>query len=92
MGSQYRNWLFSEVNMVRGSQLRNIHDALAAFWPGLAVLAGDLRPAILTHELLAFVVRKFQFLPEVTIRCLSLWMPFITYLVALVFTQFEIML
>ncbi|XP_051868114.1 ER degradation-enhancing alpha-mannosidase-like protein 3 [Pristis pectinata] len=39
-------------------------DALLAFFPGLQVLKGDIRPAIETHEMLYQVTKKHNFLPE----------------------------
>ncbi|ELW69736.1 ER degradation-enhancing alpha-mannosidase-like 3 [Tupaia chinensis] len=41
-------------------------DALLAFFPGLQVLKGDIRPAIETHEMLYQVIKKHNFLPEAT--------------------------
>ena len=41
-------------------------DALLAFFPGLQVLKGDIRPAIETHEMLYQVIKKHNFLPEVS--------------------------
>lgn len=43
---------------------KNFMDALLAFWPGLQVLNGDLKPAIETHEMLYQVVQKHNFIPE----------------------------
>ncbi|XP_071111554.1 ER degradation-enhancing alpha-mannosidase-like protein 3 isoform X1 [Haliotis cracherodii] len=43
---------------------RNFMDALLAFWPGLQVLKGDIRPAIETHEMLYQVIQRHNFLPE----------------------------
>ncbi|XP_060872918.1 ER degradation-enhancing alpha-mannosidase-like protein 3 [Metopolophium dirhodum] len=43
---------------------KNFMDALLAFWPGLQVLSGDLKPAIETHEMLYQVVQKHNFIPE----------------------------
>jgi Glycosyl hydrolase family 47 len=43
---------------------RNFMDALLAFWPGLQVLKGDLRPAVETHEMLYQVVQRHNLLPE----------------------------
>ncbi|XP_061427618.1 ER degradation-enhancing alpha-mannosidase-like protein 3 isoform X6 [Lethenteron reissneri] len=40
-------------------------DALLAFFPGLQVLKGDLRPAIETHEMLYQLTQRHHFLPEV---------------------------
>ena len=39
-------------------------DALVAFWPGLQVLVGDLKPAIIYHQLLYHIVRRNMFIPE----------------------------
>ncbi|XP_061603916.1 ER degradation-enhancing alpha-mannosidase-like protein 3 isoform X1 [Phyllopteryx taeniolatus] len=56
--------------------LRNVHmhnptvsarswmDSLLAFFPGLQVLRGDLKPAIETHEMLYQVTKQHTFLPE----------------------------
>ncbi|XP_058641323.1 ER degradation-enhancing alpha-mannosidase-like protein 3 isoform X3 [Onychostoma macrolepis] len=41
-------------------------DSLLAFFPGLQVLKGDIRPAIETHEMLYQVTKKHNFLPEAT--------------------------
>ncbi|KAB7496940.1 ER degradation-enhancing alpha-mannosidase-like protein 3 [Armadillidium nasatum] len=43
---------------------RNFMDALHAFWPGLQVLKGDIKPAIETHEMLYQVMQRHNFLPE----------------------------
>ncbi|XP_045101503.1 ER degradation-enhancing alpha-mannosidase-like protein 3 [Portunus trituberculatus] len=43
---------------------RNFMDALLAFWPGLQVLKGDIKPAIETHEMLFQVIQRHNFLPE----------------------------
>ena len=39
-------------------------DALIAFWPGLQVLMGDLKQAIVYHQILHHIVRRNTFLPE----------------------------
>lgn len=39
-------------------------DALLAFWPGLQVLSGDLKPAVQTHEMLYQVMQMHTFIPE----------------------------
>lgn len=43
---------------------RNYMDALLAFWPGLQVLKGDLKPAVETHEMLYQVMQRHKFIPE----------------------------
>ncbi|XP_060809884.1 ER degradation-enhancing alpha-mannosidase-like protein 3 [Amyelois transitella] len=45
-------------------QSRNFMDALQAFWPGLQVLLGDVRPAVETHEMLYQVMQRHTFIPE----------------------------
>ena len=40
-------------------------DALLAFWPGLQVLTGDLKPAVSTHHMLFHVMKQHKFIPEV---------------------------
>ncbi|VVC96952.1 unnamed protein product [Leptidea sinapis] len=45
-------------------QSRNFMDALFAFWPGLQVLLGDVRPAVETHEMLYQVMQRHTFIPE----------------------------
>ncbi|KAG2465321.1 EDEM3 protein, partial [Polypterus senegalus] len=46
--------------------VRGWMDSLLAFFPGLQVLRGDLKPAIETHEMLYQVTKKHKFLPEAT--------------------------
>ncbi|KAL1117484.1 hypothetical protein AAG570_004807 [Ranatra chinensis] len=43
---------------------RNFMDALLAFWPGLQVLSGDLKPAVETHEMLYQIMQRHNFIPE----------------------------
>ncbi|XP_037911039.1 ER degradation-enhancing alpha-mannosidase-like protein 3 isoform X2 [Hermetia illucens] len=43
---------------------RNFMDSLLAFWPGLQVLSGDLKPAVQTHEMLYQVMQMHTFIPE----------------------------
>uniref|UniRef100_A0A3B4BMC0 alpha-1,2-Mannosidase n=1 Tax=Periophthalmus magnuspinnatus TaxID=409849 RepID=A0A3B4BMC0_9GOBI len=45
--------------------VRSWMDSLLAFFPGLQVLRGDLKPAIETHEMLYQVTKQHKFLPEV---------------------------
>ncbi|XP_023687239.1 ER degradation-enhancing alpha-mannosidase-like protein 3 [Paramormyrops kingsleyae] len=44
--------------------VRGWMDSLLAFFPGLQVLRGDLKPAIETHEMLYQVTQEHKFLPE----------------------------
>ena len=39
-------------------------DALGAFWPGLQVLMGDIKPAIESHEVLYQIMQRHDFIPE----------------------------
>uniref|UniRef100_A0A8D9DVG5 alpha-1,2-Mannosidase n=1 Tax=Cacopsylla melanoneura TaxID=428564 RepID=A0A8D9DVG5_9HEMI len=43
---------------------RNFMDALLAFWPGLQVLKGDIKPAVEIHEMLYQVMQRHNFIPE----------------------------
>ncbi|CAH2034289.1 unnamed protein product, partial [Iphiclides podalirius] len=45
-------------------QSRNYMDSLLAFWPGLQVLLGDLKPAVEIHEMLYQVMQRHTFIPE----------------------------
>jgi mannosidase alpha-like ER degradation enhancer 3 len=57
--------LLVDVHMHRPhSQAKNFMDSLLAFWPGLQVLKGDIKPAIETHEMLYQVMQRHNFLPE----------------------------
>ncbi|XP_063228642.1 ER degradation-enhancing alpha-mannosidase-like protein 3 isoform X2 [Bacillus rossius redtenbacheri] len=54
-----------DVHMHRpNTNSRNFMDALLAFWPGLQVLKGDIKPAVETHEMLYQVMQKHNFIPE----------------------------
>ncbi|KAK9881411.1 hypothetical protein WA026_016301 [Henosepilachna vigintioctopunctata] len=54
-----------DVHMHRPhTKSRNFMDALLAFWPGLQVLKGDIKPAIETHEMLYQVMQRHKFIPE----------------------------
>jgi len=44
--------------------IRSFVDSLQAFWPGIQVLMGDLKPAIETHEMLYEVAKRHKFIPE----------------------------
>ncbi|PAA78807.1 hypothetical protein BOX15_Mlig029148g4 [Macrostomum lignano] len=57
--------LLSDVLMHQPlTRTRNFMDALAAFWPGLQVMTGDLKPAVELHEILYQVVQRYNFIPE----------------------------
>ena len=57
--------LFVDVHMHKPLVAsRNFMDSLLAFWPGLQVLSGDLKPAVEIHEMLYQVIQKHRFLPE----------------------------
>ncbi|CAH1787460.1 unnamed protein product [Owenia fusiformis] len=54
-----------DVHMHRPtSNSKNFMDSLLAFWPGLQVLKGDIKPAIEIHEMLYQVMQRHNFLPE----------------------------
>ncbi|XP_049786542.1 ER degradation-enhancing alpha-mannosidase-like protein 3 [Schistocerca cancellata] len=57
--------LLLDVHMHRPhTNTRNFMDALLAFWPGLQVLKGDIKPAVETHEMLYQVMKRHNFIPE----------------------------
>ncbi|XP_072015808.1 ER degradation-enhancing alpha-mannosidase-like protein 3 isoform X2 [Amphiura filiformis] len=57
-------WLLDVQMHKPQTRTRSFMDSLQAFWPGVQVLIGDIRPAIQTHELLYQVLQKHKFLPE----------------------------
>lgn len=57
--------LLTDVHMHRPhANSRHFVDALGAFWPGLQVLMGDLKPAVESHEILYQVMERHNFIPE----------------------------
>lgn len=58
--------LLVDVHMHRPTAAaKGFMDSLLAFWPGLQVLKGDLRPAVETHEMLYQVMERHNYLmPE----------------------------
>lgn len=61
----YHQPILIDVHMHRPhTKSRNYMDSLLAFWPGLQVLFGDLKPAVQTHEMLYQVMQMHTLLPE----------------------------
>ena len=57
--------LMMDVHMHRpNTNSKHFVDSLGAFWPGLQVLMGDLKPAIEQHEVLYQIMKRHNFLPE----------------------------
>jgi len=57
--------LMMDVHMHRpNTNSKHFVDALGAFWPGLQVLMGDLKPAIEQHEVLHQIMKRHNFIPE----------------------------
>ncbi|KAL0573920.1 hypothetical protein V5O48_008040 [Marasmius crinis-equi] len=56
---------YRQVNIRSGDVAYNTIDSLAAFWPGLQVLAGDIQNAVKLHMLYYNLWRKHSGLPEV---------------------------
>lgn len=58
--------LLVDVHMHRpNTNAKSFMDALLAFWPGLQVLKGDIKPAVETHEMLYQVMQRHNYLlPE----------------------------
>ncbi|KAJ3393795.1 ER degradation-enhancing alpha-mannosidase-like protein 1 [Lobulomyces angularis] len=57
-------YLFKNVDMETGDLLTYWVDSLSAFWPGLQVLAGDIDGAIISHQFLFTIWRKYHAFPE----------------------------
>ncbi|OWF50523.1 ER degradation-enhancing alpha-mannosidase-like protein 3 [Mizuhopecten yessoensis] len=57
--------MFVDVHMHKPLSIsRHFMDSLLAFWPGLQVLKGDIKPAMETHEMLYQIMQRHNFLPE----------------------------
>ncbi|KIY73681.1 glycoside hydrolase family 47 protein [Cylindrobasidium torrendii FP15055 ss-10] len=56
---------YKPVHMKSGDTAYHTIDSLAAFWPGLQVLAGDIQNAIKLHGLYYNLWRRYSGLPEV---------------------------
>lgn len=57
--------VMQDVHMHRPhSTSKHFVDALGAFWPGLQVLMGDVKPAIESHEVLYQILQRHNFIPE----------------------------
>ncbi|TRY64103.1 hypothetical protein TCAL_02594 [Tigriopus californicus] len=57
--------LLQDVHMHRPqTSSKHFIDSLGAFWPGLQVLMGDVKPAIESHEILYQVMQRHNFIPE----------------------------
>ena len=60
-----RSHVMQDVHMHKPqSHSRPFIDALGAFWPGLQVLMGDVKPAIESHEVLYQIMQRHNFIPE----------------------------
>ncbi|GAB2245362.1 hypothetical protein Droror1_Dr00000855 [Drosera rotundifolia] len=55
---------YVEVNMDSAAIVWPLFNSLQAFWPGLQVLAGDVDPAIRTHDAFFSVWKRYGFTPE----------------------------
>ncbi|KAF9605954.1 hypothetical protein IFM89_021280 [Coptis chinensis] len=60
----YNDPWYVEVNMNSAAIVWPLFNSLQAFWPGLQVLAGDIDPAIRTHNAFFSVWKKYGFTPE----------------------------
>ncbi|PON78078.1 Glycoside hydrolase [Trema orientale] len=60
----YNDPWYVEVNMDSGALVWPLFNSLQAFWPGLQVLAGDIGPAIRTHNAFFSVWKRYGFTPE----------------------------
>ncbi|CAN1156914.1 Alpha-mannosidase I MNS4 [Linum perenne] len=60
----YNDPWYVEVNMDSAAVVWPLFNSLQAFWPGLQVLAGDINPAIRTHDAFFGLWKKYGFTPE----------------------------
>ncbi|XP_030507656.2 alpha-mannosidase I MNS4 isoform X1 [Cannabis sativa] len=60
----YNDPWYVEVNMDSAALVWPLFNSLQAFWPGLQVLAGDIGPAIRTHNAFFSVWKRYGFTPE----------------------------
>ena len=57
-------FVYQNINMFSGKRSSNWIDSLAAFFPGLQVLAGDLENAIKHHYMYFLIWKRYGALPE----------------------------
>ncbi|KAI3632110.1 hypothetical protein MIR68_009946 [Amoeboaphelidium protococcarum] len=62
--NQANRYLYLPVQMFSGDNVATWIDSLAAFFPGLQVLAGDLPSAVRLHEVYCALWRRFHGMPE----------------------------
>ena len=66
--------VFQDVHMHKPqSPSKPFIDALGAFWPGLQVLMGDVKPAIEAHEVLYQIMQRHNFIPEAFTADFQVW-------------------
>ncbi len=53
-------YLFKNVDFETGDLVNTWVDSLSAFWPGLQVLTGDVEGAIISHQFLFSIWRKYH--------------------------------
>ena len=53
-------FIYKNIDLENGNLLTGWVDSLAAFWPGLLVLKGDLKKAILAHQFYFTIWRRFS--------------------------------
>ncbi|KAK9249466.1 glycoside hydrolase [Lipomyces tetrasporus] len=57
-------WIYRNVHIITGSPVTSWIDALAAFFPGLQVLAGDINAAVRSHLVYYHIWMAYAGLPE----------------------------
>ncbi|KAK9364058.1 glycoside hydrolase [Lipomyces starkeyi] len=57
-------WIYRNIHIVTGSPVTSWIDALAAFFPGLQVLAGDINAAVRSHLVYYHIWMTYAGLPE----------------------------
>jgi len=61
---QRKEQWYADVNMISGAVIHPVFNALAAFWPGLEAMAGQISDAKRTLQTYFTVWRRFGFTPE----------------------------
>lgn len=64
VANSFDGWMFQNINFQRGNQVTYWIDSLAAFYPSVMALAGDITTAIRTHLTYYKIWNTFSALPE----------------------------
>lgn len=64
MANSFDGWMFHNINFLRGNQVAYWIDSLAAFYPSIMALAGDISNAVRAHLMYFKIWNTFAALPE----------------------------